>query len=109
MIWDEAYSTEVPQKLSKAMCDLTTPTWPHTFVVPKYANMLEYKQYAPANHFHMTWDLPVARLQHWMDLTGVLSVTPWSARPSFIEGTDRPQPLIHLINGGENAYKMMGK
>ena len=41
MIWDEAYSTEVPQKLGKAMCDLTTPTWPHTFVVPKYANMLE--------------------------------------------------------------------
>ncbi|MCK5270765.1 MAG: hypothetical protein KAJ46_08275, partial [Sedimentisphaerales bacterium] len=80
-----------------------------TFVVPKYANMLEYKQYAPANHFHMTWDLPVARLQHWMDLTGVLSVTPWSARPSFIEGTDRPQPLIHLINGGENAYKMISK
>ena len=109
MIWDEAYSTEVPQKLSKAMCDLTTPTWPHTFVVPKYANMLEYKQYAPANHFHMTWDLPVARLQHWMDLTGVLSVTPWSARPKFIEGTDRPQPLIHLINGGENAYKMINK
>lgn len=109
MIWDEAYSTEVPQKLSKAMCDLTTPTWPHTFVVPKYANMLEYKQYAPANHFHMTWNLPVARLQHWMDLTGVMSVTPWSARPSFIEGTDRPQPLIHLINGGENAYKMMSK
>jgi L-fucose/D-arabinose isomerase len=109
MIWDEAYSTEVPQKLGKAMCDLTTPTWPHTFVVPKYANMLEYKQYAPANHFHMTWNLPVARLQHWMDLTGVMSVTPWSARPSFIEGTDRPQPLIHLINGGENAYKMISK
>ena len=109
MIWDEAHTTEVPAKLARAMCDLTTPTWPHTFVVPKYASMVEYKQYPPANHFHMTWDLPVARLQHWMDLTGVLSVTPWAARPKFIEGVDRPQPLVHLINGGEDAFKMLSK
>ena len=106
MIWDEAHTTSVPKELGEAMCNLTTPTWPHTFVVPKYASMLEYKQYPPANHFHITWDLPVARLQHWMDLTGVLSVTPWSARPKFIEGVDRPQPLIHLINGGEDAFKL---
>jgi L-fucose isomerase len=107
MIWDEAHTTEVPQKLAQAMCRLTTPTWPHTFVVPKYASMTEYKQYPPANHFHMTWNLPVARLQYWMDLTGVLSVTPWAARPKFIEGVDRPAPLIHLINGGENACKAL--
>jgi L-fucose isomerase len=107
LIWDEAHTTAVPEELGKAMCDLTTPTWPHTFVVPKYASMVEYKQYPPANHLHMTWNLPVARLQHWMDLTGVLSVTPWAARPKFVEGVDRPQPLIHLINGGENAYKML--
>ena len=105
LIWDEAHTTEVPAKLGQAMCNLTTWSWPHTFVVPKYASMVEYKQYAPANHFHMTWDLPVARLQHWMDLTGVLSVTPWVARPKFIEGVDRPQPLVHLINGGEDVYK----
>jgi L-fucose isomerase len=90
------------------MCNLTTPTWPHTFVVPKYASMLEYKQYPPANHFHMTWNLPVARLQHWMDLMGVQSVAPWAARPKFIEGVDRPPPLIQLINGGEEAYKLLG-
>ncbi|MFH1882303.1 MAG: hypothetical protein ABIL62_06290 [Planctomycetota bacterium] len=106
MIWDEAHTTSVPKELGEAMCNLTTPTWPHTFVVPKYASMLEYKQYPPANHLHMTWDLPVARLQHWMDLTAVLSVTPWAARPKFIEGLDRPQPLIHLINGGEDAFKL---
>ena len=107
MIWDEAHTTEVPEKLRQAMCNLTTPTWPHTFVVPEYASMVEYKQYPPANHFHMTWDLPVARLEHWMDLMGVLSVTPWAARPKFIEGVDRPQPLIHLINGGEDAFKLL--
>ena len=99
MIWDEAVTVNVPEKLGRAMCNLTTPTWPHTFVMPKYASMAEYKQYAAANHFHMTWNLPVARLQHWMDLTGVLNVTPWAARPGFVEGVDRAKPLLHLING----------
>jgi L-fucose/D-arabinose isomerase len=99
LVWDEAYTVTTPSKLTQAMCGLTTPTWPHTFVVPKYASMLEYKQYAPANHFHMTWDLPVSRLQYWMDLTGVSSITPWAGRPKFIEGIDRPQPLVNLING----------
>ncbi len=107
MFWDEARTTEVPARLAKAMCELTTPIWPHTFIVPKYASMVEYKQYPPANHFHITWDLPVARLQHWMDLTGVLSVTPWAARPKFIEGVDRPQPLLHLISGGEDTCKLL--
>ena len=106
VIWDEATTTEVPAKLGRAMCNLTTPTWPHTFVVPKYASMLEYKQYAPANHFHMTWGMPVRRLQHWMDMTGVLSVMPWAARPSFVEGVDRPLPLVQLLNGGEDAFKL---
>lgn len=99
VIWDEACSTQVPDTLAKAMCELTTPEWPHTFVVPKYATMHEYKQYAPANHFHMTWGLPVARFQHWMDLTNVASITPWAARPSFIEGVDRTLPLEHLLSG----------
>ena len=107
MVWDEARSTSVPKQLGDAMCNLTDVTWPHTFLVPKYASMVEYKQYPPANHLHMTWNLPVARLQHWMDLTNVLSVAPWAARPKFIEGVDRPQPLVHLINGGEDIYKLM--
>jgi L-fucose isomerase len=106
-IWDEARTAEVPAKLSEAMRNLSDVNWPHTFVVPKYASMVEYKQYPPANHLHMVWGLPVARLQHWMDLTNVLSVTPWAARPKFIEGTDRPQPLVHLLCGGENNYKLM--
>ncbi len=99
MFWDEAFTVSVPNALCQAMCRLTTPAWPHTYVVPKYASMLEYKQYAPANHFHMTWRLPVTRLQYWMDLTGVASIAPWSARPGFIPGTDRPLPLVRLLDG----------
>jgi len=107
LIWDEAFTVALPAKLADAIANSSNVTWPHTWIVPKYAGMAEYKQYAPANHFHMTWNLQVARLQYLMDLTGVLSVTPWSARPTFIEGVDRPQPLIHLINGGENVYKAL--
>jgi len=107
LIWDEAFTTDLPKKLARAVANASTPTWPHTWVVPKYASMTEYKQLAPANHFHMVWNLQPARLQYWMDLTNVISVAPWQARPAFVEGTDRPVPLIYLINGGENATKRM--
>ncbi len=105
LIWDEAFTVDLPAKLARFVADSSNVTWPHTWVVPKYASMIEYKQYAPANHFHMTWNLEVARLQFWMDLTNVLSVTPWQARPDFIAGFDRPLPLMYLMNGGENATK----
>lgn len=107
MSWDEAATAEVPDSLARHLCDATDPTWPHTFVVPKYASMQEYKHYPPANHLHMIQGLPVARLQYWMDLNNVLSQCGWSARPKFIEGTDRPTPLLYLANGGEDAAKML--
>jgi L-fucose isomerase len=105
MLWDEAATAEVPAKLARALCQTTTPTWPHTWVVPKYATMYEYKHYPPANHFHMTWGLPVARLQYWMDLNNVLSPNCWAARPSQVAGVDRPLPLLYLLNGGEENAK----
>jgi len=107
MVWDEATTTAMPAELARAVANTSTPTWPPTFVVPKYATMAEYKQYAPANHFHMTADLQPARLQHWMDMTNVLSVAPWAERPALVPGVDRPQPLVHLLNGGENAAKVL--
>lgn len=106
MSWDEATTADVDDNLARLLCDATDPTWPHTFVVPKYASMNEYKHYPPANHLHMIQGLPVARLQYWMDLNDVLSQSGWSARPKFIDGTDRPTPLLYLANGGEDAAKM---
>jgi len=106
LVWDEAVTVDLPQKLAEAVCNTSTPTWPHSFVVPKYASMIEYKQYAPANHFHMIWGLNPRRLQYWMDLNNVLSVAPWQARPEFIEGKDRPLPLLYIQNGGENLTKL---
>ncbi|MBN2263169.1 MAG: hypothetical protein JW735_09655 [Prolixibacteraceae bacterium] len=107
LIWDEAQTVDLPEKLADFVANSSNVTWPHSWIVPKYATMTEYKQYAPANHFHMTWGLKPSVMQYWMDLSNVLSVAPWQARPMFIEGTDRPQPLIHLINGGENQAKIL--
>lgn len=107
MVWDEATSVSPPEKIANAICAASSPTWPHTFVVPKHATMMEYKQYAPANHFHMTWNLKAARLQYWMDIANILSVTPWAAKPAFREGIDRPLPLLFLINGGEDNAKFL--
>jgi L-fucose isomerase len=106
MIWDEACTVDLPAELATAVANTSTPTWPHTWVVPKFATMGEYKQFAPANHFHMIWGLPPARLQYWMDLANVLSVAPWQARPAYLEGVDRPTPLFYHMNGGETATKV---
>lgn len=107
LIWDEAATLDLPDELAVKVCNLTNREWPHTFVSTKYASMYEFKQYGPANHNHMVWNLPVSRLQYWMDFTNVLSVAPWAARPVLVEGVDRSVPLLYLQNGGENATKLM--
>ena len=107
IVWDEVTSIDLPEKLAEAVCRISTETWPHTFVSPKYATMTEYKQYAPANHLHATWGITAPRLEYWMDLTNVLSETPWANRPEWIEGVDRPLPLIYILNGGETNTKLM--
>jgi L-fucose isomerase len=109
LIWDEAATVDLPEPLAEAVRNLSNWNWPHTFVAPRYATMAEYKQYAPANHLHMTWGLRPARVQYWLDLTNILSATPWSARPAFAAGTDRPTPLLYVLNGGEDAAKLARK
>jgi L-fucose isomerase len=107
MSWDEASTAEIADPLASAICQTSSADWPHTFVVPKYATMGEYKHLPPANHFHMVQGLSVARLQYWMDLNTVLSQANWAARPAYIDGVDRPLPLIYAANGGENNAKLM--
>ena len=107
MVWDEVASIDLPDKLADAVCRISTETWPHTFISPKYATMTEYKQYPPANHFHATWGITPPRLEHWMDLTNVLSDIPWANRKEWIESVDRPLPLLYILNGGEINAKLM--
>ena len=61
LVWDQAATVDLPGKLAEAVANTSNVTWPHTWVVPKYATMAEYKQYAPANHFHVIWNLAPAR------------------------------------------------
>jgi len=109
LIWDEAETVELPAELAEAVCHKTDYNWPHTFLTPDHATMSEYKHYAPANHLHMTWNLPTARVQYWMDLANVLSVTPWQAKPAFRANIDRPLPLLYLLNVGEDQTKLLRK
>jgi L-fucose isomerase len=55
----------------------------------------------------MIQGLAPARLEYWMDLNNVLSQATWAARPAFIEGVDRPLPLLFTANGGEAQAKLM--
>lgn len=58
----------------------------------------------------MILGLSFPRLVYCTDLNNVLSQAGWSARPPFIEGIDRPIPLLYLANGGEeNAKLALGK
>lgn len=107
LVWDEATTVDLPEKLAECVRKTSTYSWPHTWVVPKYATMAEYKQYAPANHFHAIWGLAPSRLQYWMDMTNVLSVAPWMRRPHWIPQVDRPQPMLFLLNGGETNAKLL--
>jgi L-fucose isomerase len=107
LIWDQACTVDLPPKLADAVAHTSNVTWPHTWIVPQYATMAEYKQYAPANHFHAIWGLAPSRLEYWMDLANVMSVAPWSRRPSWIEQVDRPMPLLYLLNGGETQAKLL--
>jgi L-fucose isomerase len=107
LVWDEATTVDLPDKLARAVAHTSNPTWPHTWIVPKYATMAEYKQCAPANHFHAAWGLAPARLQYWMDMANVLGVAPWSRRPHVVAGVDRPLPLLYLLNGGEANAKLL--
>ena len=96
LLWDETVTAGLPEKLARAVAATSTPTWPHTFVIALIASMTQWKQYAPANHVHSVWGLKPARLQHWMDMSGVRDghASRW---PVFRPGIDRPMPLRELV------------
>jgi L-fucose isomerase len=99
LVWDEAKTLFIPDALQEKIRKLTDPTWPHTWVSTKYGTMAEIKQYCPANHIHMVQGLSPARLEYFLDLAKIRSITPWASRPAYIEGVDRPKPVEMLLSG----------
>jgi L-fucose isomerase len=59
----------------------------------------------PANHVHMVTRLNRRRWQHFSDYTLVLNRR-WENTPEYVDGLDRPVPMLWRLNGGETAAKM---
>lgn len=106
MVQDEAQSVELPAALAERVCHASDYTWPHTFLTFDHVPASQAKMGMPANHFHMVTGLPRRRWQHFSDYANILNYR-WEGTPEFVEGLDRPLPMLYRINGGETAAKLM--
>jgi L-fucose isomerase len=106
MVQDEAQSVELPATLAEKVCHASDYTWPHTFLTFDHVPASQAKMGMPANHFHMVTDLPRRRWQHFSDYANILNYR-WENAKEYVEGLDRPLPMLYRTNGGETAAKMM--
>lgn len=106
MVQDEAQSVELPAPLAERVCHASDYTWPHTFLTFDHVPASQAKMGMPANHFHMVTGLPRRRWQHFSDYANILNYR-WEGTPEFVEGLDRPLPMLYRTNGGETAAKML--
>jgi L-fucose/D-arabinose isomerase len=106
MVQDEAQSVELPDKLAEKVCHASDYTWPHTFLTFDHVPASQAKMGMPANHVHMVTDLTRRRWQYFSDYANILNYR-WENGKEFVEGLDRPLPMLYRINGGETAAKMM--
>jgi L-fucose isomerase len=106
MVQDEAQSIELPAPLAERVCRASDYTWPHTFLTFDHVPASQAKMGMPANHFHMVTGLPRRRWQHFSDYANILNYR-WENAPEFVEGLDRPLPMLYRINGGETVAKLM--
>ncbi|HOW86436.1 MAG TPA: hypothetical protein P5119_11275 [Candidatus Aminicenantes bacterium] len=106
MVQDEVQSIELPAPLAERICHASDYTWPHTFLTFDHVPASLAKTGLPANHIHMVMDLPRRRWQHFSDYANILNYR-WENAPEFVEGLDRPVPMLYRLNGGETAAKML--
>lgn len=106
MVQDEAESQELPPALAERVCHASDYTWPHTFLTFDHVPSSFVKVGMPANHIHMVTHLPRRRWQHFSDYALILNYR-WENAPEYLEGLDRPLPVLWRLNGGETAAKML--
>ncbi len=106
MVQDEAQSVELPAPLAEKVCHASDYTWPHTFLTFDHVPASQAKMGMPANHFHMVTGMPRRRWQHFSDYANILNYR-WENSPEFVDGLDRPLPILYRINGGETTAKML--
>ena len=105
MVQDEARSIALPAALAERVCRASDYTWPHTFLTFDHVPASTAKMGMPANHLHMVTGLPRRRWQHFSDYANILNYR-WENSADFVEGLDRPLPMLYRTNGGEVATKM---
>jgi L-fucose/D-arabinose isomerase len=106
MVQDEAESVELPEAMMERVCHASDYSWPHTFLTFQHIPASLAKVGIPANHFHMVKNLSRRRWQHFSDYNLILNYT-WENTAEYIEGLDRPTPMLWRINGGEIQAKML--
>jgi L-fucose isomerase len=106
MVQDEAQSVELPAMLAEKVCHASDYTWPHTFLTFDHVPAALAKMGMPANHIHMVTGLARRRWQHFSDYANILNYR-WENALEYVEGLDRPLPMLFRTNGGETAAKMM--
>ena len=106
MVQDEAESVELPEAMMERVCHASDYSWPHTFLTFQHIPASLAKVGIPANHFHMVKNLSRRRWQHFSDYNLILNYR-WENTPDYIEGLDRPTPMLWRINGGEIQAKML--
>ena len=108
MIAGEAVSVDLPDPIAEAFCHASSYSWPHTWITFKDVPASITKYGCPANHMHMVQNLPMRRWQYFSDYTNILNHH-WEGVPHFREGTDRMEPMLYRIAGGEvNAKQKLG-
>jgi L-fucose isomerase len=108
MVQDEAQSVELPPLLRERCCHASNYSWPHTFLTFEHIPSSLAKVGIPANHFHMITHMPRRRWQHFSDYNLILNYR-WENTPEYMDGMDRPLPMLWRMNGGEVRAKMLMK
>jgi L-fucose/D-arabinose isomerase len=106
MVQDEAQTIALPAPLAEKVCHASDYTWPHTFLTFDHVLASQAKMGMPANHFHMVTGLTRRRWQHFSDYANILNYR-WENTPEYVEGLDRPVPMLYRTNGGETPAKML--
>ncbi|MCX6720397.1 MAG: hypothetical protein NTW11_01170 [Candidatus Staskawiczbacteria bacterium] len=96
LTWDDAVTCELPAPLANKLASLSSPGWPHTWVMFKNFELALVKHISPANHWHAVWNTDRRRLMYAMDALGIQDLHA-SKFPAYTPGHDIPPTLLSLI------------
>ena len=106
LIWDEAVTVELPEKLSEAVCRTSNAG------LAAHVRRAEVRDDGRVQAVRAGQPLPHdvgpdARAAGVLDGPGerALGDAVGQARPGFMEGVDRPVPLLYLENGGGESRR----